>query len=49
MVELSDPDPRRAIERMFEALIRRTTDPRFPRMLTQVDRVGAVKRLLIAN
>jgi TetR/AcrR family transcriptional repressor of nem operon len=31
MVELSDPDPRRAIERMFEALIRRNSDPRFPR------------------
>ena len=29
--ELSDPDPRRAIERMFEALIQRTNDPRFPR------------------
>ena len=31
MEELSDPDPRRAIERMFDALIRRTSDPRFPR------------------
>ena len=31
IVELADPDPRRAIERMFDALIRRTCDPRFPR------------------
>ena len=31
MAALSDPDPRRALERMFEALIRRTSDPRFPR------------------
>jgi TetR/AcrR family transcriptional repressor of nem operon len=31
MEELSDPDRRRAIERMFDALIRRTSDPRFPR------------------
>ena len=31
MAELSDPDPRRAIERMFDSLIRRTSDPRFPR------------------
>jgi TetR/AcrR family transcriptional repressor of nem operon len=31
MGELSDPDPRRAIERMFDALIRRNSDPRFPR------------------
>jgi TetR/AcrR family transcriptional regulator, transcriptional repressor for nem operon len=29
--ELSDPDPRRAIERMFDALIRRASDPKFPR------------------
>ena len=29
--QLSDPDPRRALERMFEALIRRTSDPKFPR------------------
>jgi TetR/AcrR family transcriptional repressor of nem operon len=29
--ELSDPDPRRAIERMFASIIRRTSDPRFPR------------------
>jgi TetR/AcrR family transcriptional repressor of nem operon len=29
--ELSDPDPRRAIERMFTSIIRRTSDPRFPR------------------
>jgi TetR/AcrR family transcriptional repressor of nem operon len=31
MKELSDPDPRRAIEHMFDALIRRNSDPRFPR------------------
>src|SRR5260370_39295464 len=31
MAELSDPDPRRAIERMFDSIIRRTSDPRFPR------------------
>jgi TetR/AcrR family transcriptional repressor of nem operon len=31
MEELSDPDPRRGIERMFDALIRRTSDPKFPR------------------
>src|ERR1700730_18540233 len=31
MEELSDPDPRRAIERMFDSIIRRTSDPRFPR------------------
>src|SRR3984893_2666145 len=31
MEELSDPDPRRAIERMFDSLIRRTSDPKFPR------------------
>jgi TetR/AcrR family transcriptional regulator, transcriptional repressor for nem operon len=30
-MELSDPDPRRAIERMFDSIIRRTSDPRFPR------------------
>jgi TetR/AcrR family transcriptional regulator, transcriptional repressor for nem operon len=29
--QLSDPDPRRALERMFEALIRRVSDPKFPR------------------
>src|SRR5260370_42598777 len=29
--ELSDPDPRRAIERMMDSIIRRTSDPRFPR------------------
>src|SRR5262249_37070188 len=29
--QLSDPDPRRALERMFEALIRRLSDPKFPR------------------
>jgi TetR/AcrR family transcriptional regulator, transcriptional repressor for nem operon len=29
--ELSDPDPRRAIERMFDALIRRASNPKFPR------------------
>jgi len=31
MAELSDPDPRRAIERMLDSIIRRTSDPRFPR------------------
>ena len=31
MAELGDPDPRRAIERMFDSIIRRTSDPRFPR------------------
>src|SRR5580704_6669302 len=31
MAELSDPDPRRAVERMFDSIIRRTSDPRFPR------------------
>ncbi len=31
MAELSDSDPRRAIERMFEAIIRRTSDPNWPR------------------
>jgi TetR/AcrR family transcriptional regulator, transcriptional repressor for nem operon len=31
MTELADPDPRRAIERMFESIIVRTSDPRFPR------------------
>src|SRR5215467_9445236 len=30
MAELSDPHPRRAIERMFDSIIRRTADPRFP-------------------
>src|ERR1700751_2260586 len=31
MAELSDPDPRRAVERMFDSIIRRTSDPRVPR------------------
>jgi TetR/AcrR family transcriptional repressor of nem operon len=31
MAELEDPDPRRAIERMFESIIRRTSDPSWPR------------------
>ena len=31
MAELSDPDPRRAIERMFDSIVRRTSDPRLPR------------------
>jgi TetR/AcrR family transcriptional repressor of nem operon len=31
MAELVDPDPRRAIKRMFDSIIRRTSDPRFPR------------------
>jgi TetR/AcrR family transcriptional repressor of nem operon len=29
--ELSDPNPRRAIERMFASIIRRTSDSQFPR------------------
>jgi TetR/AcrR family transcriptional repressor of nem operon len=31
IAELADPVPRRAIERMFEAIIRRTSDPNRPR------------------
>jgi TetR/AcrR family transcriptional repressor of nem operon len=31
MAQLEDPDPRRAIERMFESIIRRTSDPSWPR------------------
>jgi TetR/AcrR family transcriptional repressor of nem operon len=31
MAELNDPDPRRAIEKMFESIIRRTSDPAWPR------------------
>ena len=31
MAELNNPDPRRAIEGMFESIIRRTSDPTFPR------------------
>lgn len=31
MAELKDPDPRRAIEKMFESIIRRTSDPSWPR------------------
>jgi TetR/AcrR family transcriptional regulator, transcriptional repressor for nem operon len=31
MAELDGPDPRRAIEGMFESIIRRTSDPAFPR------------------
>lgn len=31
MAELANPDPRLAVERMFESIIRRTADPRFPR------------------
>jgi TetR/AcrR family transcriptional repressor of nem operon len=31
IAELAEPDPRRAIERMFEAIIRRTSDPSQPR------------------
>lgn len=31
MAELSDPDPRRAIERMLEAIVRRTSDAKWPR------------------
>ena len=31
LAELSDPDPRRAIERMFDFIIRRTSDSKLPR------------------
>ena len=31
MAELKDPDPRRAIEKMFESIIRRTSDSSWPR------------------
>ncbi|MBV8054663.1 MAG: TetR/AcrR family transcriptional regulator [Deltaproteobacteria bacterium] len=31
MAELDYPEPRRALERMFESIIRRTSDSRFPR------------------
>jgi AcrR family transcriptional regulator len=31
MAELSDRDPRRAIERMFDSIVRRISDPRLPR------------------
>jgi TetR/AcrR family transcriptional regulator, transcriptional repressor for nem operon len=31
MAELNNPDPRRAIEAMFESIIRRTSDPTWPR------------------
>jgi TetR/AcrR family transcriptional regulator, transcriptional repressor for nem operon len=31
MAQLNDPDPRKAIEGMFEAIIRRASDPRWPR------------------
>ena len=31
LAELADPDPRRAIERMFAAILRRTSDPTQPR------------------
>jgi len=31
MAGLADPDPRRAIERMFDSITRRTSDPKFPR------------------
>jgi TetR/AcrR family transcriptional regulator, transcriptional repressor for nem operon len=31
MAELENPDPRRAIEAMFESIIRRTSDPTWPR------------------
>src|SRR3984957_10866433 len=31
MAELNDPNPRRAIERMLEAIVRRTGDSRWPR------------------
>jgi TetR/AcrR family transcriptional repressor of nem operon len=31
MAELSDPDPRQAVERMLDSIVRRTSDPRLPR------------------
>jgi TetR/AcrR family transcriptional repressor of nem operon len=31
MKELADPDPRRAIARMFDSIIERTSDPKWPR------------------
>jgi TetR/AcrR family transcriptional repressor of nem operon len=31
MADLSDPDPRRAIERMFDSIVRRVSDPNYPR------------------
>jgi len=31
MAELNDPNPRRAVERMLEAIVRRTSDSRWPR------------------
>jgi len=31
LAELADPDPRRAVERMFAAILRRTSDPTQPR------------------
>jgi TetR/AcrR family transcriptional repressor of nem operon len=31
MMDLADPDPRRALERMFDSIIRRNSDPRSPR------------------
>ena len=31
LVELTDPNPRRAVERMFAAILRRTSDPTQPR------------------
>ncbi|MBV8775401.1 MAG: TetR/AcrR family transcriptional regulator [Deltaproteobacteria bacterium] len=31
MAELANPDPRLAVKHMFESIIRRTADPRFPR------------------
>jgi TetR/AcrR family transcriptional repressor of nem operon len=31
MAELSNPDPRQAVERMLDSIVRRTCDPRFPR------------------
>ncbi len=31
MAKLNDPNPRRALEGMFESIVRRTSDPSFPR------------------
>jgi TetR/AcrR family transcriptional repressor of nem operon len=37
LAELADPDPRRALERMFAAILRRTSDPRWPRGCLQTN------------
>jgi len=37
MRELADPDPRRAIEQMLESIIKRTSDPKWPRGCLQTN------------